>query len=79
MSKHLVRLVAAVGLAGAMLGTAAAAPNQRANCTGEFVQNLSTFGPGTVAEGFTRFAQTGGPGGSVVGEESRTNCGERER
>ena len=74
MSKHLVRLVAAVGLAGAMLGTAAAAPNQRANCTGEFVQSQTRYGPRAVAEEFTPYAQTGGPGGSEVGEASRTNC-----
>ena len=79
MSKQLVRLVAAVGLAGAMLGTAAAEPNRNANCTGEFVQGLTTIRPGAVATFFVPFAQTGGPGGSVVGEESRTNCGERER
>ena len=78
MSKHLVRLVAAVGLAGAMLGTAAAEPNRKANCTAEYVQSLTTVRPGFVPVGFARpFAQTGGPGGSVVGEESRTNCGER--
>ena len=76
MSKQLVRLVAAVGLADAMVGTAAAEPNPRANCIGEDVQRLTTLGPGTVVEKFTFFAQTGGPGGSLVGFVAQINCDE---